>query len=294
MKKLPNYLMLLSEDLRVIGMGQFFRNLMIKNRVRLKVLSEQLGTPRRSLMNYLSDSRSIPLITCKQMIKVIVPNFEETFNQFYAEVKFITSISSKAQAVQLVKTIDSELAYAIGAVHDGTVFSNPKKNQFIVQYIQHSNELWLKKLSKILQKSFGIVPKHYNGYIQISNKYVFEFFSKVLGVNSRQTEWSVFLAGFNWNLQKYLIAGMFDAEGWCSKNDPRLKFSQKNKQKLEELQHFLNKNNIQTGKVVEENNAHALYISGKRNCFNFCSKVGKLSKHPNRIKKLRNLKALVC
>lgn len=293
MKKLPNYLVVLSEDLRVIGMGQFFRNLMMKNKIGPKVLSEQLGTPRRSLMNYLSNSRSIPLTTCKKMIEIISSDFDKTFDRFYAEAKLITSVSSKAQAVQLVKIIDSELAYAIGAMHDGSVFSNPKKNQFVVQYIQHSNEIWLRKLSKILQKNFGINPGHYKGYIQISNKYVFEFFSKVLGI-AKQTEWSTFLIGFNWNLQRYLIAGMFDAEGWCSKNDPRLKFSQKNYQKLRELQYFLNKNNIQTGKIVVENNAHALYISGKRNCFNFCSKIGRLSKHPNRIKRLKKLKALVC
>ncbi|MBU2639761.1 MAG: hypothetical protein KKG75_03590 [Nanoarchaeota archaeon] len=288
MKKLPNYLKLLSGDLRVIGMGQFFRNLMKKNNIGPKVLSERLGTPGRSLMNYLSDSRSIPLTTCKEMIKVITKDFDKSFNQLYKETKLITSTSSKAQAVNLIKTIDHELAYTIGAMHDGCVFSNPKKNQFVVQYIQYSSETWLKKISKILQKNFGITPKYYKKYIQISNKYIFEFFSKVLGIK-KQTEWQSFLYGFNWNLQKHMIAGMFDAEGWCSKNDLRLKFSQKNYSKLKELQHFLNRNHIHPGKVVKENDAHALYISG-RNCLDFYNKIGIYSKHPLKIERLKSLK----
>lgn len=288
MKKLPNYLNLLSGDLRVIGMGQFFRNLMKRNNIGPKVLSERLGTPSRSLMNYLSNSRSIPLTTCEKMIKVITKDFNKNFNQFYKEIKLITSVSSKAQKVNLIKTIDQELAYTIGALHDGCVFSNPKKNQFVVQYSQYSNEAWLKEISKILQKNFGITPKHYKNYIQISNKYVFEFFSKVLGVK-KQTEWQSFLSGFNWNLQKYMIAGMFDAEGWCSKNDLRLKFSQKNYSKLRELQDSLNRNHIHPGKIVKENDAHALYVSG-RNCLDFYNKIGRHSKHPLKIERLKNLR----
>ena len=83
MKKLPNYLKLLSGDLRIVGMGQFFRNLMMKNKIGPKVLSERLGTPSRSLMNYLSNTRYITLELCEEMIKVITNDFNKNFNKLY-------------------------------------------------------------------------------------------------------------------------------------------------------------------------------------------------------------------
>ena len=113
----------------------------------------------------------------------------------------------------------------------------------------------------------------------------------MIGIPRYQKDWSSFLEGKSWELQRLMIVGMFDTEGWCgNKKDLRLKLSQKNREKLIEVKKVLKKNNIQTGKlVVEHKDNHAIYICGK-NVIIFIDKVGYLSKHPLKIVKFEKIK----
>lgn len=291
--KLSNYIDSLSKDVRIVGLEKFFKELISSKQVPLRIIAERCGTPYRSLMNYLRGTRSVPLEVSRNIIQSLSNNKREYNNLMdllFKNAVYAKSTCSHSKSVKLPKIFDKDLAYLIGAIHDGCVFSNPKKNQYLIQYVQHSNKNWLITLSEMLHRVFELKPKQYNGYIQLSNKVVYEFFSKVLKIPQYQGDWSSFLDGKPWQLQKLMIIGMFDAEGWCgTSKDLRVKFSQKNKEKLLEIKKVLEKHNIHPGNVVvEHDNYHALYICGE-SLITFINAIGKLSKHPAKIAKLGSI-----
>lgn len=292
--KFNNYIGLLSEDIRVVGLEDFFKKLILSKNIPPRKISERYGTPYRSLMNYLEGTRSLPLGICKGIIKTLSRDnkeYKKLLDRLFDNIRFVKSTCSHSQTVKLPKLLDETLAYLIGAMHDGCVFSNSKKNQYLIQYVQHSNKQWLDTISKMLYDIFGIKPKQYSGYVQISNKFVYEFFSKIIKIPQYQRDWSSFLEGKPWKLQRFMIIGMFDAEGWCGHpRDLRLKLSQNNREKLNEIKMVLEQHDIHTGNVVVENsNNHALYVCGK-NLIKFVNEIGHLSKHPSKTVKLNILR----
>lgn len=292
--RLCNYFDKLSDDIRLVDVSVVLRKMIKQKGVPLKEVSQRTNVPYRSLMNYLSGSRSIPLKLCRRIIGAISSSEKEQkkmFDHLYDVAEYATSVCSHAKVVNIPKIFDEHLAYIIGALHDGCVYSNESRNQYVVQIVQHSNQQWLCELAKSLSKVFGIQPKVYRGYLQIANKFVFEFFAKVIGIPRYHVDWDCFLKGKSWEIQKRMISGMFDAEGWIgNKEDVRLKFSQKNHNKLREIKEVLNSKGIRSGRVLKENDAHALFICGK-NCLNFIDEVGVFSKHPKKLAKFRELRS---
>ena len=292
--KFTNYLDLLAGDIRLIGTQDFFKKILDSKKISNKHLAKKLKIPYRSLMNYLNGSRSLPLSLCKDILDLLgkyCDEYMELFDKLFVNTVYAKSTCSHSKPVKLPKIFDENLAYLVGAMHDGCVFSNKLKNQYLIQYVQYSNKKWLKTISDMLYKIFEIKPKQYERYVQLSNKVVYEFFSKVIEIPKYQKDWSSFLKNKPWYLQKYMIIGMFDAEGWCgTKDDLRIKFSQKNRGKLEEVRNALNEHHIHSGDiVVEHHTSHALYIAGK-NVIKFITEIGCLSKNPKKIVKLESIK----
>jgi len=248
-------------------------------------------------MNYFEDRRAITLKLTFKLIKLIAKNksdYNRLLNTLITSEIKLKSLSSNSTLVQLPNEITKELAYLIGALHDGTVFKNEAKNQYVVQFIQHSNRVWLKEIEKLIKKVFNIQPKFYKGYIQISSKIITEFFSNYFHIPQHQGNWNSFLTKIPKELHAYTIAGFFDAEGWCGdKDDIRIKLSQKNENKLKEIKKALESIDIKCGSVVEERKIyHALYICGS-NCIKFIDKIGRLSLYQKKIKRMNNILNLV-
>lgn len=292
-----NYLESLSDDTRLIGLGKKLRQLIESNDLSKKELSKKLKIPYRSLMNYLEDRRAITFKLTSMLINLIAKNkndYNKLLNKLITSEIKLKSISSNSTLVQLPKEITKELAYLIGALHDGTVFKNEAKNQYVVQFIQHSNKTWLKEIEKLIKKVFNIKPKFYKGYIQISSKIITEFFSNYFHIPQHQSNWNSFLSKIPKEFHAYTIAGFFDAEGWCGdKDDIRIKLSQKNENKLKEIKKALESINVKCGSVVEERKIyHALYICDS-NCIKFIEEIGRLSLYQKKIKRMNNILNLV-
>ncbi len=288
-----NFLPVIDSDLRLVDTGPFLHQLIKGKKVYAKQIAKNIGIPYDTFKGYLMNRRYIPIRVYINVIKQISRNSNE-YNLFltnlYQVANKITSISSKAAVFNLPKRLDECLAYLIGAIHDGTVFKNPSKNQYVIQYWQYGNKEWLTLLSNLLEQVFGVRPKEYKQYIQLSGKPVVEIFNKVLGVPSDQSKWNSFLIGIPWKYQKIMIAGMFDAEGWCGKNyDMRLKFTQKNLNKIKELKTVFEKRGIKCGSVIKDRAAFAIFICGQ-NCLRFYNQIGIYCRNK---KKLQQLKLLV-
>lgn len=292
---MENYLRRLSGDLRLVGIGDYFDSLLQQRAVSPRQIAHAIGVPYRSFMNYLRNTRAMPLGIALRVIRSLSSNNAEAatlLEELYQNVFWVTSTASTAQTVRLPKHFSEELAYLIGAIHDGTVFANAAKNQYLIQYWQFSDPQWLKIVARKLEMVFARKPKRYAHYVQLSNKAAYEFFAKVLRIPQRQVSWDSFLRGIPVELQLQAIAGMFDAEGWVgTPHDLRIKFSQKNKYKLAEVKRILRHHAIASGGVIPENDGHALWLCGK-SCIDFAAKVGRFCEHRTKRQKLAKLSLL--
>jgi hypothetical protein len=289
---MQNYLDALSIDLRLVDMGVYVEQLLQKKAISPKKMAQRINVPYRSLMNYIRNTRALPLGVAFQLIKVISNSkLEEKayMDELFQKSAWIKSSASTSNLVKLPKQFSKELAYLIGAIHDGTVFANATKNQYVVQFWQINNSRWLETVADKLEKVFSCRPKRYEEYVQLANKAAYEFFAKVIGVKQRQGEWDSFLKVVPRNLQLYAIAGLFDAEGWVgAKQDLRIKISQGNLAKLIETKKVLRLHNIGSGEVISENGGYALWLCGE-NCKDFAAGVGKFSEHLIKRGKLSDL-----
>jgi len=290
--KLDNFLLALDSDLRLVNIGLFLDKLIKKEKLSYKQLSEDIGIPYTTFIKYITNKSSVPISVCISIFKKIAKTeneFQQLMDDLYANANKITSISSKAKNFKIPKVIDNDLAYLIGAIHDGCVFKNELKNQYVVQYWQYHDKEWLTQIANMLEQIFGIRPKEYTYYIQLAGKPVFEVFNKVLMVPTNQAKWDSCLRNFPWEYQKRIIAGFFDAEGWCGKNyDLRLKFTQNNKRKLKELKQVLEEHGIKCGAIIKDRTSSAVFVCGK-NCLAFYNQVGVYCKKRSKLERLKSI-----
>ena len=292
---MENYLNRLSGDLRLINVGVFFEILLKQKNVSSRSIAKSLGVPYRSFRNYLCNKRAMPLGIALGVIKILSNGKKQQkilSNKLFNEISWIKSTASTAKSVKLPKRFSKELGYLIGAIHDGTVFANESKNQYVIQYWQFSDKNWLNIVAEKLERVFACKPRMYKSYIQLASKAAYEFFAKVIRIRQRQCDWNSFLISLPEEFRQYAIAGMFDAEGWIgSPKDLRLKFSQNNKEKLAEVKNVLYLQGISSGEVIHENNGYALWLCGK-NCIDFAKKFVSFSEHRNKREKLNRLSLL--
>lgn len=289
---MKNYLETLSGDLRLVDMGEYVSLLLQQKQFSPRQVALAVGVPYRSFMNYLSGTRSIPLQTVLEILTYISSSKRERtalIDELYTKVSKIKSTSSNSQPIYLPKTYSKELAYLVGAIHDGTVFSNVTKKQYLIQFCQETDDNWLDLIVEKINFVFLCSPKRYQSYVQLCGKAIYEFFAKVIGVTQYQKDWHSFLHKIPREYQLSAIAGMFDAEGWVGNSqDKRLKFSQSSREKLLEVKSVLRSHNIQSGRVIRENDGFALWLCGQ-NSIDFATKVGKFCEHRNKRSGLTDL-----
>lgn len=293
MVELPNYLECIPESVRVRGVGKILLDIVRKKNLNLKSLSDKLNTNYRTFVRYFTESRPIPLGLLKKFLVIVSCNEKEYYyyiNKVFLENTGFKGESSNSNPVKLPTCFSNELCYLIGALHDGTVFSNAKKNQYLVQFWQFNDENWLSEIANMFNKVFGVKPKIYSNYIQVCGLPVFAFFRNVIGVPRMQSSWNSFSKiPISSRFYKSVLAGFFDTEGWIGSSwDTRIKFSQNNADKLVEVKRMLLSLGIKTGNVTCERDSRALYISSHTDFVRFCEIFSDFSLHGIKRLKLNN------
>jgi hypothetical protein len=243
---------------------------------------------------YVSGKRAMPLGILRETVRAITTNkegYDSIINKIYRLKLTFKTFASSSNEVVLPKFYDERLCYLIGVLHDGTVYADEQKNQYVLQFWQKTDINLMKITAEYLSRVFALKPREYKEYIQLSSKVVVEFFREIVKIPQRHGKWNTFLIKeLPWKLQKYQIAGFYDAEGWCGgRDDPRIKFSQKNPKKLIEIKTILEKHGINCGKVLREREIYVLYISGLNSCVKFAREIARASNHSEKRIKLLEL-----
>ncbi|MEM2878266.1 MAG: LAGLIDADG family homing endonuclease [Candidatus Hadarchaeales archaeon] len=257
-------------------------------------IAKKVGVPYRRLFRYIAENRPMPLDVLRLIVEEITPDrksHDAVMESIYQLKLTFKTFASSSNEVSLPKFYDERLCYLLGVLHDGTVYADENKNQYVLQFWQKTDRALMSLAADYIEDIFRIRPKEYGEYIQLSSKVVVEFFRTVMKIPRRHKEWSSFLMKeLPWQLKKYQIAGFYDAEGWCGgKSDPRIKFSQKSSRKLSEIKTVLEEHGIKCGEVCAERNIHVLYISDFNSCVKFAEEIARVSRHSQKSAKLSEL-----
>jgi hypothetical protein len=291
---IPNYLDILASDIRVQGAGDLIYALVKQKKLSINEIARKTGVSYRVCFRYLKENRAMPLGVLRTIVRTVANNeqsYELIMDRIYKQKLVFKTFASNSNEVILPKYYDERFCYLLGILHDGTVYADERINQFVLQFWQKTGKSLMKVAADYIESVFGTRPHEYDEYIQLSSKVIVDFFRAGFKIPQRQEEWSTFLIKeLPWRLQKYQIAGFYDAEGWCGgKNDPRIKFSQKNPQKLNEIKILLEKRSIKCGEIVQERMINALYISNLDACVKFAKEIARVSCHPEKRAKLVEL-----
>ena len=162
-----NYLEELPENIRVVGVSDILLDA-IACQLSLKQLSKLLSVNYRTFVRYFTKNRAIPLGVLKEVLKKVSNSnveYMQHLNRVFVENNGFKSNSSKSNKVRLPIRFSKGLCYLIGALHDGTVFSNKTKNQYLIQFWQFRDDKWLLSVAELFNEVFGITPKKYSNYI---------------------------------------------------------------------------------------------------------------------------------
>lgn len=291
---ITNYLNELPSDIRVKGASDFLLTYIRSKKLTISEIARKTGVSYRVYFRYLKENRAIPLGILRATVKMITADkrsYDLVMRQIYGLKLTYKSFASSANEVTLPKWYDKRLCYLIGVLHDGTVYADEQKNQYVVQFWQKTDKNLMEITADYLSSVFGLRPRKYKDYIQLSSKVVVEFLRRILRIPHRHEKWNAFLVKeLPWQLQKYQIAGFYDAEGWCGgKDDPRIKFSQKNPEKLREIKTLFEKHGIRCGEVLREREIFAVYISGLESSIKFAREIARASNHSEKRAKLVEL-----
>ena len=291
---IPDYLDKLPDDIRVKGVGNVIQDILSERKVNLSKIARKVDTPYRVYFRYVKEGRAIPLKALRTTLGAVSKDkqdYDSMMKAICGQKLVFKTLASNSSEVRLPRHYDERLCYLLGLLHDGTVYINERKNQYVVQFWQGTDRALMKVAADHLCAVFGTRPQEYSEYIQLSSKAVACFLRLVCGIPERHRDWNSFLIeGLPWQLQKHQIAGFYDAEGWCGgKNDPRVKLSQKNPKKLAEIRSLLGKHGIKCGDVIREREVYALYVSGLNSCVRLAKEIARISHHSKKRAKLEEL-----
>ena len=291
---IPDYLDKLPDDIRVKGAEGVIRDILSERKVSLSEIARKVGTPYRVYFRYMNEGRAMPLKILRVTLEAVSEDkqdYDSMMRAIYKQKLVLKTLASNSSEVRLPRHYDERLCYLLGLLHDGTVYIDDRKSQYVVQFWQGTDKALMEVAADHLCAVFGTRPQEYSKYIQLSSKAVAYFLRLVCGIPERHREWNSFLIeGLPWQLQKYQIAGFYDAEGWCGgKDDPRVKLSQKNPKKLAEIRSLLGRHGIKCGGVIREREVYALYVSGLNSCVRLAKEIARISRHSKKRAKLEEL-----
>jgi hypothetical protein len=209
---------------------------------------------------YRTGRRSIPIraldrSTLKRLLEI-------------SRVKF--GNGGNAASAKFPLRLNSEIAYLVGALRDGTI--SHYYGKYEVSYVQ-KDVRWLRFLKRLIETIFEpsnrpriIVRTGYTPKLTFSNRVVFEYFKRVFDVKpGRKVDWNTpqRIKGAPLELQKSYVRGYFDADGVSGIN---VGFCQANLETLLFIKGVLNKlgircrDKIETRKTSKGNDFYYLYV----------------------------------
>lgn len=216
------------------------------------------------------------------------------------------SFSSRSKSqVKIPRFVDSELAYLVGAMRDGSI-SKRAGVEYTLSLFQsgRGSYVWLRKISSILRRQFGVVPKieaDRDGHrVLVHSKPVVLFFEHAFSMPMDQRYWDTpnlikselsTEIGQSSQLVKGYVAGFFDAEGYVTSIETfrkigktKLAFYQNNRASLEFIRDVLLLCGFRP-KLCEDRGKFALYLYGKEQLAKFYAQFPILRKK-NRLRML--------
>ncbi len=208
--------------------------------------------------------------------------------------KAIAFCSRSKPPVKIPRKLDSELAYLVGALRDGSI-SKRAGVDYTLSLFQsgEGSYVWLRKISSIIRRQFDIAPKieaDRKGHrIVVHSKPVVLFFEHVFSMPMDQRYWdtpNLIKSGsaIEIGLAKGYVAGFFDAEGYVTSVETyrktgktKLAFYQNNRESLEFIRAFLTGLGFRPS-FCKDRGKFALYLYGKEALANFYAQFPVLRK----------------
>lgn len=245
---LKNYLLdLISESdnkkssIYLIGVEKFIKEIWEEitrhnpRTLKVKVLIPQnFRIHHMTFYHYKNGKKAIPLQILYKLLelwKQYCPKNNREFKRKWEEIyrsNFYFSSSRRYPLIIPPKYINPQLSYLIGWICGDGNFNN-YNNHYLIKISEKS----IIQLNYILSPLFNILfnaqPKLYHIYkggyaLQLNSKPVFRFFTQVLKIRVGEIPELVFnLDEIN---KRYFLAGVFDSEGFVSKNRYKITISQ--------------------------------------------------------------------
>jgi len=258
--------------------------------VRNRHLIKKLYQPYRYL-NAFENPRIKDLIILINFFKK-----EELIDKIYKNIEFFIIPRTKNVRIKAIKNINIDIAYLIGVLcGDGSIAKNSYQ---IIIGCSKNEKKYVNILANLWGDCFGKKPFIYKlkrGIgIFTTNKVIHIFLTKVIGLPSgKKKDLNVpNLIKKDSELMKHFIGGFFDTDGTIYLKRGResyyIKFSQKSKFILEEIQTFLNRFNIKSVfECDKRNEIYSLAIYRRESVINSCKLIK--SRYPRKARLLNRL-----
>ena len=184
-----------------------------------------------------------------------------------------------------------DLAYLVGALRDGSAYYDKNSRNYKIIWYENSQE-WLK--NSIMKRAYNVFKKnprleeYKRNYFRvvISSQKVFNIIKKDFEFISPQEKWQTpkSIKNSSQHIIATYVAGFFDAEGDINTKKYMIGFSQKNKEALEFIRDWLNRNSIKTSKIFiadKKSKTKRFYITSKENFKKFSDLVK--FEHPDKV-----------
>ncbi len=246
-----------------------------KNEIRFHGVEENLKEKiGKTSISKFSQEKGINAGTVSHMLNGKRPVPLELLSLNDVRDKFC-SLKNCNNPVRIPAKMDTQLAYLVGVLRDGTV-SNEKNGEYCVAFYSKEIE-FLNCLSKPINDLFGISPRITKFGpvfgIRMRSQTLYFFFKLLFDMPQYQKDWNTpeLIRNSGDDEKRAYISGFFDAEGGLphvetcniARKNLYAKFVQKNKESLEFISEHLRKNGIDTGKVYWNDEKHVVKISNK-------------------------------
>ena len=209
---LDNFLVLLREDIKIIGISEILQKWHKANMPSFSIASEKLKISENFYRCVIKGKNALPIWMLKKLSR-----FDQNMaNNIYLNFSFVTARNNKDV---LPRYINPQLAYYIGFLHgDGHVDKNEKRISFFEKY--NSQLEIMNQLTKIIFNVKGNLcfrdekdKKFWN--LDVRRVTVNSFLSDVIGIKRGKRTHNEIPKKIKANkeLLRWYLCGLFDAEG---------------------------------------------------------------------------------
>lgn len=309
---LGNYLLTLTDEfdqkrsgVYLIGIHHFieqlWREIISKNFRSINVdkfIPKRLGIHQAGFYQYKNGRKGISIQILYKLLKIwkeFCSKTNKEFNDKWEEIcKSSFQLSSNRRSpIILPKYITPKLSYLVGWIcGDGNLVSY--SNHYLIKISEKSVDQLNHVLRPLFKGLFSIEPPIYHIYeggyaIQLNSKPIFRFLTNILRLQVGGIP--KFVHKLDSHNLAYFLAGIFDSEGYVSKDRYRITISQAKKEFLLNLKDFFLKLNIKfngpTKHITKLGIWYTIRLESKAEIIKFIEIVG--SHHIDKARRLSEM-----